>query len=146
MITLKILHNSVNGDDDNFQLNLNFISSTNEDLNRIFFSEEEVLKAIKSFKNNKSCGNDYMLNDFLKCAEDKMLKCFCKISNIKFETGIVPESWFVGIICPIYKKNKGDVGNPDNYIGVTILNCFGKLFTAAAVLNSDWMLILKRWM
>ena len=47
-----------------------------------------------------------MLNDFLKCDEDKMLKCFCKITNIIFETGIVPESWSVGIICPIYKKQR----------------------------------------
>ena len=37
MSTLKNLHNSVNGDDDDFQLNLNFISSSNEELNRIFF-------------------------------------------------------------------------------------------------------------
>ena len=33
---------------------------------------------------------------------------------------------------PIY-KNKGDIGDPDNYIGITILSCFGKGFTA--VLN-----------
>ena len=37
-----------------------------------------------------------------------------------------------GIISAIY-KNKGDKSNPDNYRGITILTCFGKLFTA--VLN-----------
>ena len=46
---------------------------------------------------------------------------------------LVPQSWTEGIICPIY-KNKGDVNNPDNYSNtVTVLSCFGKLFTA--VLN-----------
>ena len=33
---------------------------------------------------------------------------------------------------PIY-KNKGDINDPDNYRRITILSCFGKLFTA--VLN-----------
>jgi hypothetical protein len=37
------------------------------------------------------------------------------------------------ILCPIY-KNKGDNANPDNYRGITILSCYGKLFTA--VLNN----------
>ena len=25
-------------------------------------------------------------------------------------------------------KNKGDANNPDNYRGITVLSCFGKLF------------------
>ena len=33
------------------------------------------------------------------------------------------------MISPIY-KNKGDKASPDNYRGITILSCFGKLFTA----------------
>ena len=37
-----------------------------------------------------------------------------------------------GIIRPIYKNN-GDANNPENYRPITILSCFGKLFTA--VLN-----------
>ena len=36
---------------------------------------------------------------------------------------------------PIY-KNKGDIGDPDDYKGITILSCFGKGFTA--VLNQRW--------
>ena len=32
------------------------------------------------------------------------------------------------------QKNKGDIANPDNYRGITILSCYGKLFTA--VLNN----------
>ena len=50
-----------------------------------------------------------------------------------FNTGIIPDEWSQGMISPIY-KNKGDKASPDNYRGITILSCFGKLFTA--ILNN----------
>ncbi|MEW8548205.1 MAG: reverse transcriptase family protein, partial [Candidatus Thiodiazotropha sp.] len=46
--------------------------------------------------------------------------------------GLIPDAWLEGIICPIY-KGKGDPAEPSNYRPITILSCFGKLFTA--VLN-----------
>ena len=58
---------------------------------------------------------------------------FTKIFNIVFKTGLIPKAWSEGIICTIY-KNKGDPENPDNYRGITIFSCFGKLFTS--VLNN----------
>ena len=62
-----------------------------------------------------------------------MLTAFTKFFNLVFNTGIIPDEWSQGMISPIY-KNKGDKANPDNYRGLTILNCFGKLFTS--VLNN----------
>ena len=41
--------------------------------------------------------------------------------------------WVSGTITPFY-KNKGDKFNPKNYRPITIVSCFGKLFTA--VLNA----------
>ena len=49
--------------------------------------------------------------------------------NLVFETGTLPETWLEGISKPIYKK-KGDPLQPENYRPITILSCFGKLFTA----------------
>ena len=49
--------------------------------------------------------------------------------NCKFSSGIVPDSWLLGNIKPIY-KNKGDPLNPKNFRPITILSCFGKLFTS----------------
>ena len=62
-----------------------------------------------------------------------MLTAFTKLYNIVFHSGYVPDYWSQRIISPIY-KNKGDRASPDNYKGITILSCFGKLFTA--VLNN----------
>jgi hypothetical protein len=62
-----------------------------------------------------------------------MIDVYVKLFNIVFKSGVIPDLWSVGVICPIY-KNKGDNANPDNYRGITILSCYGKLFTA--VLNN----------
>ena len=62
-----------------------------------------------------------------------MLPTYVSFFNLVFDYGIIPESWLEGIIRPIYKNN-GNVENPENYRPITILSCFGKLFTA--VLNN----------
>jgi hypothetical protein len=74
-----------------------------------------------------------ILNEFLKNSCQKMIDVYVKLFNIVCKSGVIPDLWSVGVICPIY-KNKGDTANPDNYRGITILSCYGKLFTA--VLNN----------
>ena len=43
--------------------------------------------------------------------------------------GHIPKSWIMGMIVPIH-KNKGDKGDFNNYRGITLLSCLGKLFTS----------------
>ena len=49
--------------------------------------------------------------------------------NIVPQTGKIPRAWSIGYISPIY-KGKGEENDPDNYRGITVLSCFGKLFTS----------------
>jgi hypothetical protein len=91
---------------------------------------DEVLRCIRLLKNNKSCGYDGILNEFLKASSSKLLNVITLLFNVILKSGKIPASWAVGYISPIYKGN-GDVHDPDNYRGITILSCFGKLFTAA---------------
>lgn len=49
--------------------------------------------------------------------------------NVVLNSGCVPSDWCIGLLQPIF-KNKGSPNNPDNYRGITLLSCFGKLFTA----------------
>ena len=65
---------------------------------------------------------------------------YVKLFNIMLDTGIVPSDWSVGVIIPIHKK--GDKANPDNHRGVTLLSCFGKLFTS--VLNNRLYKFLEK--
>ena len=113
-------------------IDLENISDFNISLN-CEITEEEVPKCIHKLKLNKACSSDLILNGFLKHSKTYILTAFTKLFSIVFTTGIVPGEWSQGIISPIY-KNKGDRTDPDNYRGITILSCFGKLFTA--VLNA----------
>ena len=58
-----------------------------------------------------------------------MFPYYCRFFNIVLNTGFRPTEWCLGIIHPLF-KNKGSVSDPDNYRGITLLSCTGKLFTA----------------
>ena len=103
-------------------------NSVNEDIN-ILFTLEEIKHIIKKLKNGKACGIDHVRNEFLKNCPDEILSIFVNFFNIVLKTGIVPDVWCIGMILPLY-KNKGDINDPDNYRGITLLSCLGKLFTA----------------
>ena len=49
--------------------------------------------------------------------------------NVVLLSGHIPNEWATGVIKPIY-KNKGDINDPDNCRGITLLICLGKLFTS----------------
>ena len=84
---------------------------------------------MNSLKSNKCSANDRIINEYLKCSSEKMIPVYISLFNLVLDTGIIPDSWLEGIIRPIYKCS-GDPQNPENYRPITILSCFGKLFTA----------------
>ena len=90
---------------------------------------DEVLRAAKALKNNKSPGLDNVLNEHLKSTVSLMCPLYVKLFNVILDTGIVPECWTMGNIRPLF-KNKGNPKNPENYRPITLLSNFGKLFTA----------------
>ena len=58
------------------------------------------------------------------------LKCYTNVLKALYEVvwteeGI-PKQWRQGLIVSLYKK--GDVEDPGNYRGITLLNVVGKLF------------------
>ena len=96
---------------------------------------------IHNLKSHKAHGLDHIINEFLKNASPKMSIIFTKLFNLVLDTGIVPTEWVIGIIHPIY-KNKGNRKDPHNYRGITILSCFGKLFTS--ILNERIRLFIEQ--
>jgi len=93
------------------------------------FTEEEVGKVTAKLKSGKSSGIDQIVNEFLKNSPPQMFPLLVKYFNLILDSGIIPSDWKIGVIIPIYKK-KGSIDDPDNYRGITLLSCIGKLFTA----------------
>ena len=91
-------------------------------------THDEIKKAIHRLKHNKSCSEDYIMNElFIKCT-DILMPLIHKLFNKILLSGIYPELWTRSCIVPIHKK--GDFDDVNNYRGISIVSCFGKLFTS----------------
>ena len=102
--------------------------SINEQINKDF-SFAEIQSIIKNLKNNKSCGIDNVINEYLKNSPDSVICLIVDLFNLVLKSGVVPTDWCKGIIFPLY-KNKGSASDPNNYRGITLLSVVGKLFTS----------------
>ena len=69
-------------------------------------TEYETSKAIKCRKNGKATGLDNISNEYLKHSVPFLLPLLTKMFNLVLNSGIMPESWQIVFIIPIY-KNKG---------------------------------------
>ena len=98
-------------------------------------SHEEILNAIRSLKNNKSCGIDDILNEYFQKAADILIEPIYILFNKILDNGSFPAQWATGLIVlivPVHKKRSFDDTN--NYRGITLISCFAKLFTT--ILNN----------
>ena len=107
----------------------NIDHSNNEELNKDF-TVNEIKFLISKLKSNKACGIDNIRNEFLKNCPCDMIEIITFLFNIVLQSGFIPSDWCIGLIMPLF-KNKGSINDPDNYRGITLLSCIGKLFTAA---------------
>ncbi|VDI38437.1 Hypothetical predicted protein [Mytilus galloprovincialis] len=73
-------------------IDCNAVTNLNVELNSVI-TVDEVVKAIKSLKNNKSSGTDLILNEFLKNSCQKMIDIYVKMFNIVFKSGKIPDLW-----------------------------------------------------
>ena len=112
---------------------MNFSIDNDDEILNGHISENEILKCINNLKNNKACSNDGIINEYIKATAHEMMPLYVAFFNLIFNSGVLPDSWLEGAIRPIY-KNKGDSKSPENYRPITILSCFGKLFTS--ILNA----------
>ena len=62
----------------------------------------EILKCIKSLKNNKACSKDQIINEYIKIIFEIMLPLYNSFFNLILETGVLLDSWLEGIIKLIY--------------------------------------------
>ena len=108
-----------------------------ERLNRDI-TEDEVKKAIRKLKNQKASGYDCVMPEMLKLSGNTAVPFLTRCFNKVFTDGTYPEEWTRAVIIPLHKK--GDLENPDNYRGISLLSVISKCYTC--VLNTR----MKEWM
>ena len=98
-----------------------------EDLDKDI-TEQEVQWALRRLKGGKAGGLDEVIAESLKAAEPFIVPFLTKLFNRLFQTGYFPTDWSCSVIIPLFKK--GNVSNPENYRGISLLSVISKLFTA----------------
>ena len=88
---------------------------------------EELNVAIKSLKKNKAAGEDNLVNEFFLHASMPVKLFILILFNKILDFEYFPTIWALGKVVPVFKK--GDKNNSNNYRGITIISCLGKLFT-----------------
>ena len=52
---------------------------------------DEMLKLVRTLRNNKSSSNDQVLNEFFKYSPPKVIDMMVRLFNVLLDTGIFPE-------------------------------------------------------
>jgi hypothetical protein len=112
--------NEVENDDIKIVINLN--ENNHDDVLNARISQAEIENAILIIRNDKSSGVDNVTNEYLKHNVYLMIPIYFKLFNFIFDKGVVPVSWSVGVITPIF-KNKGSSKDPKNYRAITLMSC-----------------------
>ena len=86
---------------------------------------EEINEAIRHLKRNKSPGWDGIPAEIVK--NINATSFLLDYLNALFSTGYFPKFWCKSVIVPLLKK--GDIENPNNYRGVSLLSVVSKIFT-----------------
>ena len=76
-------------------------------------------------KNRKAAGKDEVTEEIIKGEGDRVVDCIFRLSNMAFESDIVPKDWRSAVVVPLYK---GKVKRTEckNYRGISFLSVIGK--------------------
>ena len=91
------------------------------------FTKSELLKGLKGLKNNKASSFDQISNEMLKVGGTIIFDPLLKLFNSILGCSVYPSAWKYDILNPIHKSGVKD--DPNNFRGIAIASCFGKLFT-----------------
>ena len=89
--------------------------------------EEEISRVLKGIKNGKAVGEDNIPNEFLKHGDIYFKQTLRFIFNSIVKNGIIPNIWKKSYTKLIHKG--GSKNELDNYRGIAITSCVGKLFS-----------------
>ena len=119
------------------------ISEQNIQINKDI-SETEIQHIVKHVKFNKSTYLDDMSNEALKLGYESIKKGLIHLFNTVLSSGDFPKLWNESLIIPLHKK--GNRLDPNNYRGIAISSCLGKIFLKIITNRiEDYMSTNKKW-
>ena len=86
----------------------------------------EVITEISCLPNNKSTAFDLLSNEILKAAKLVIAAPMVKLFNSILKSTFFPSKWKMDILTPLHKSYIKS--EPNNFRGITVSSCFGKLF------------------
>ena len=101
------------------------VSEQNENLNKQI-AHDELNIVIKELKTGKATYLDEISNEFIKATAGRLRDPLLHLFNTVIRLGDFPMDWSDGLIIPIHKKD--DWLSVDNYKGIIISSCLGKVF------------------
>lgn len=102
-------------------------SSMEDDILNSDITFQEVTESILHLKANKAAGADGIIPEIFKQSSGKITPFLVHLFNTVFSSGQYPEAWTEAIIHPLHKK--GNIHEPDNYRGISLLNVCSKLYS-----------------
>lgn len=101
-------------------------SSSQDTVNTIVISEEQILKLLRKLDTKKGAGSDRIHPFFIMKCSDTLFKPITIIFNRSIKEGVFPCVWKEAHIVPLHKK--GSKMNVENYRPISILNVLSKCF------------------
>ena len=90
------------------------------------FSRPELIKCIKTLKNNKSSSFDSVIFEMIKCGRDVLYDPLRVFFSSILGAEIFPSEWKRDILQPLHKS--GPLDDPNKYRGISIAAALGKVF------------------
>jgi len=85
---------------------------------------EEVQKAVKKLKNNKSSGNDGITGEMIKHGGPHLIEEIHQLCNKAWKTAIAPTEWKKSVLVLLHKK--GSAMECSNYRTIALTSHLGK--------------------
>lgn len=118
-------HITTNDKDTNNEIDSTPATSFEQTLHNLEITTEEVLKALKHMKTNKSPRPDNIYPRVLKETKCEIADALKTVYNLSLREGSVPADWKATDVTPIFKK--GDRNTPGNYRPISLTSVVGKM-------------------
>ena len=95
-------------------------------LNSVYITEQEVQNVLSDLDPSKSQGPDNINPKILKEAAHELGKPLAKLFNLSLLKKQFPDTWKLANVVPVYKKESKNIVS--NYRPISLLSCIGKVF------------------